>query len=166
MVGLEPGGPGGTLWERVKLCGGFVSLLLFSQGRWGRGVWGGGGWLCLGCPACEPPSHWVSLVPPPFSRPKQSRTCSLRPWPRVEGTWPEPGQPDASTGARCLKCASQRSGESLEFLPCSGKGSFQRPEPGDGILTGCTHGTPGPVPPPWPRFCGSSSILLVYPSSA
>lgn len=75
MVGLEPEGPGGTLWERVRLCGtrwrlcvpGFVFAGPLGKGSvwWGR--------LCLGCPACEPPSHWVSLVPPPFSRPKQSR---------------------------------------------------------------------------------------------
>lgn len=131
MVGLGPEGPGGTLWERVRLCGARWRLCVpgfVFAGPLGRRRVRWGGCALAAQPVSLPPIG-RALCRPPSRGQNSPDTCSLRPWPRVEGTWPEPGQPDASTGARCLECASQRSGERLEFLPCSGRGSLQRPEP-------------------------------------
>ena len=81
-----------------------MSLLLSSQGWRGRGVCGGDSGR-LGCPASESPSHWMSLGPPPFSRPEQSRCLFSQTLAKSGGhtpvawAWPT----DASPGAWCLE---------------------------------------------------------------
>ena len=73
--------------------------------------------------------------------------CSLSPWPSVVGTWPEPGQPEVPTGALCLeRVFTKKQGEfSIPALLAVGAASSAQ-DLGGGILTGCPHGTPGPLP--------------------
>lgn len=126
MAGLEPGaeagpwGAGGALWERPKPWGpgrGSVSLLLILWGWWGRSVWRAGllSWLpslCTSLPLSELCAasrlQAKTIQMPVLSAPGQAlwaRGLSL-------------------ANQRCPRgpCAwsvySQRSRESLAFLPC------------------------------------------------
>lgn len=158
-LGVKPGAGGPPSVDQVEnacLC------FCFLQSWWGRGVCGGGG-----RPACEPPSHRVRFVllcsstPHPRFRGRNSpHACSLSPWPRVAGTCPELGHPDASAWD-----PAGRAGRLRTPAPALGGRGLQHLEPSGVILTGCLPRPPGLVLLPSRRFCGSPGILPARPSS-